>query len=262
MNWNSSPLAMACTPAERLNLSMRSALEGISTETSLSLSALPNRWYCCCPSKVKSTGNDSPGVIFFTKKALPAKNLKELIAWLKANPDKALQGTPGAGSSPHIAGVFFQKATGTRFQFVSYRGLGPAMQDLLSGQIDMMIDSPPNSLPQVRAGNINVHAVTARSRLAAAPEVPTVDEAGLPGLYISVWHALFVPKGTPKAVVSKLNATAVEALADPAVQRRLADLAQEIPPRGQQTPEALGAFQKAEIEKWWPIVKAANIKAE
>ncbi len=204
---------------------------------------------------------DSPGLIV-TKKALPAKNLKALIAWLKANPDKALQGTPGAGSSPHIAGIFLQKATGTRFRFVPYRGLGPAMQDLLAGQIDMMIDGPPNSLPQLRAGNINVHAVTAWSRLAAAPEVPTVDEAGLPGLYFSVWHALFVPKSTPKALVGKLNTAAVEALANPAVQRRLSDLAQEIPPRDRQTPEALGAFQKAEIEKWWPIVKAANIKAE
>jgi tripartite-type tricarboxylate transporter receptor subunit TctC len=204
---------------------------------------------------------DSP-LLIVGKKDLPAKNLKELIAWLRANPDKVSEGTPGAGSSPHIAGVFFQKLTDTRFQFVPYRGLGPAMQDMLAGHIDIMIDAPPNSLPQVRAGNINVYAVTARSRLMAASEVPTVDEAGLPGLYISVWHALFAPKGTPKAAVSKLNAAAVLALADPAVRKRLADLAQEIPPREQQTSEALGAFQKAEIEKWWPIVRAAGIRAE
>jgi tripartite-type tricarboxylate transporter receptor subunit TctC len=204
---------------------------------------------------------DSP-LLIVAKKTVPAKNLNELIAWLKANPDKASLGTPGTGSSSHIAGIFLQKLTGTRLQFVPYRGLGPAMQDMLAGQIDMMFDAPANSLPQVHAGNINVYAVTARSRLVAAPDVPTVDEAGLPGLYISVWQALFVPKGTSKAVVSKLNAAAVEALADPAVQRRLADLSQELPPRDQQIPEALGAFQRAEIEKWWPIVKGANIKAE
>ena len=157
---------------------------------------------------------------------------------------------------------FFQKETGTRFQFVPYRGAGPAMQDLIAGQIDLMILDPPTSLPQVRAGSIKAYAVTAKTRLAAAPDIPTVDEAGLPGFYISLWNGLWAPKGTPKDIIAKLNAAVVEALADPTVRQRLADLGQEIPPREQQTPEALAHFQKAEIEKWWPIIKAANIKGE
>jgi tripartite-type tricarboxylate transporter receptor subunit TctC len=196
------------------------------------------------------------------KKAMPANDLKGLITWLKANPNKASAGTAGVGSPAHVFGVFFQHATETRFQFVPYRGNAPALQDLVAGQIDMMIDNPTNSLPQIRAGSIKVYAVTAASRLAAAPDIPTVDEAGLSGFYISHWHALWVPAGTPKNVVGKLNAAVVEALAQPAVHSRLADLGQEIFPRELQTPEALGALQKAEIEKWWPIIKAANIKGE
>ena len=201
-------------------------------------------------------------LLIVAKKAMPANDLKELIAWLKANPDKAAQGTSGAGGATHIAGVFFEKETGTRIQFVPYRGAGPAMQDLMAGQIDLMIDPAANSLPQVRAGTIKAYAVTAKSRLAAAPEIPTVDEAGLPGFYVSTWLAFFVPKGTPKNIIAKLNAAVVEALADPAIRQRLAGLGHEIPQREQQTPEALGAFHKAEIEKWWPIIKAAGIKAE
>jgi len=201
-------------------------------------------------------------LLIVARKDLPAKDLKDLIAWLKTNSDKASQGTAGVGSPSHVAGVFFQKETGTRFQFVPYRGAAPAMQALLAGQIDLMIDLVANCLPQVRAGTIKAYAVTDRSRLTTEPDIPSVDEAGLPGLYISVWHAFFVPKGTPKTVIAKLDAAVVDALGNPAVRQRLADLGQEIYPREQQTPEALAAYHKAEIEKWWPIIKAAGIKAE
>jgi tripartite-type tricarboxylate transporter receptor subunit TctC len=199
-------------------------------------------------------------LLILTKKAMPADDLKGLIAWLKANPDKASAAVPTAGS--HVAGILFQKETGTRFQFVPYRGGGPAMQDLVAGQIDMLIVQAAVALPQVRAGTIKAFAATAKSRFAAAPSIPTVDEAGLPGLHISGWFGLYAPKGTPRAVIDKLNAAVVDALADATVRARLADIGQEIPPREQQTPEALGAFTKAEIEKWWPIIKAANIKGE
>ena len=198
--------------------------------------------------------------LVLARKTMPADDLKGLIAWLKANPDKATQAIPTAGS--HVAGILLQKQTDTRFAFVPYRGGGPAMQDLVAGQIDMMIIQAAVALPQVRGGAIKAYAVTARSRFAAAPGVPTVDEAGLPGLYISGWFALFAPKGTPKPVIDKLNAAVVDALGNANVRARLADLGQEIPPPEQQTPEALAAFHKAEVEKWWPIIKAANIKGE
>jgi tripartite-type tricarboxylate transporter receptor subunit TctC len=198
--------------------------------------------------------------LILAKKAMPADDLKSLIAWLKGNPDKASQAIPTAGS--HVAGILFQKETGTRFAFVPYRGGGPAMQDLVAGQIDLMIIQAAVALPQVRAGAIKAYAVTASSRFPAAPDIPTVDEAGLPGIHISGWFALFAPKGTPTEVVTKLNTAVVEALADPTVRARLANLGQEIFPREQQTPQALAAYHKAEIEKWWPIIKAANIKAE
>jgi tripartite-type tricarboxylate transporter receptor subunit TctC len=201
-------------------------------------------------------------LLIVAKKAMAANDLKELIAWLKANPGKAVQGTGGPGSLTHLAGVSFQQQTGTRFGSVPYRGAGAAINDLVGGHIDIMIDLAPNSLPHVRAGTINAYAVMAKTRLAAAPEIPTVDEAGLPGFYMSAWQALWVPKGTSTAVIAKLNATIVDALADPTVRSRLADLGQEGFPREQEIPEALGALQKAEIEKWWPIIKAANIKAE
>jgi tripartite-type tricarboxylate transporter receptor subunit TctC len=200
--------------------------------------------------------------LIIARKAMPAKDLTELIAWLRANPDKASQGTSGGGSPAHVAGAYFQKETGTRFQFVPYRGVNLAVQDLLAGQIDMMIDLASNSLPHVRAGTVKAYAVTAKSRLAAAPDIPTVDEAGLPGFYTSVWHAIFVPKATPMIVVGKLSDAVVVALADGSVRQRFADLGMELFPREQQTPEVLGTFHKAEIEKWWPIIKAANIKGE
>ncbi len=205
----------------------------------------------------------SDPLLIVAKKAMPANDLREFIAWLKANPNKASLGTTGAGGASTIAGAFFQKETGTRFQFVPYRGgLGPAMQDLVAGHIDLMIDVAANSLPQVRGGSIKAYAVTAKNRLTAAPEILTVDEAGLPGFYAMNWHAIFVPKGTSNDTIVKLNSAVVVALADPNVRRRLADIGQDIFPRDQQTPEALGAFQKAEIEKWWPIIKAAHISGE
>ena len=196
------------------------------------------------------------------RKSLEASNLKEMIAWLKANPGKATAGTAGAGTGAHVAGVFFKDKTGTDFQFVPYRGAGPAMIDLVAGQIDIMFDQASNSLPHVKSGAIKAFAVTSPARLASAPDVPTVDEAGLPGLYISYWHGIWAPKNTPKDIVTKLNAAIAAVLADAAVKQRFAELGQEIPPPEQQTPAALAAFQKAETEKWWPIVKAANIKPE
>ena len=201
-------------------------------------------------------------LLLVSRKDLPANDLKELIAWLKANPDKATAGTGGVGSPPHISGVFFQKMTGTQFQFVPYRGTAPAMRDLLAGQIDIMIDQASNVLPQLSSGTIKAFAVTSKERLPSAPDVPTVDEAGLPGLHVSVWHGLWAPKGTPADVIAKLNGAVAKSLGEQGTKEKLAALGQDIPPADQLTPQALGAFQKAEIEKWWPIVKEAGIKAE
>jgi tripartite-type tricarboxylate transporter receptor subunit TctC len=200
--------------------------------------------------------------VIISKNAVPAKDLKELLAWVKSNQERVSIGTGGAGTPAHVSGVYFKNVTGTQAQIIHYRGAAPATQDLLSGQIDMMFDQAANSLPQVRAGRVKAYAVTSKTRLAAAPDIPTVDEAGLPGFYMAVWHGIWAPKATPKNVVGRLNSAITDALADPAVRQRLADLGQEIPPPEQQTPEALGAHHKAEIEKWWPLIKAAGIKAE
>jgi tripartite-type tricarboxylate transporter receptor subunit TctC len=205
----------------------------------------------------------SDPLLIVARKSMPANDLREFIAWLKSNPDQATQGTTGAGGISTVGGLFFRRATGTQFRFVPYRGgLGPAMQDLVAGQIDFMIDTAANSLPQVRAGTIKAYALTANSRLAAAPDIATVDEAGLPSFHALNWQAVFLPKDTPKDIVTRFNSAIMTALADATVRRRLADIGQEIFPREQQTPHALAAYQKAEIEKWWPIVKEANIKAE
>jgi tripartite-type tricarboxylate transporter receptor subunit TctC len=200
--------------------------------------------------------------LIVSKNAVPANNLKELIAWLKANQANVTQGHNGAGGALHLCGIELQRITGASWPFVPYRGAAPALQDVIGGQIDVMCTSPASSLAMVRSGLVRGYAITGSTRLASAPDVPTVDEAGFPGFHISVWGGLFAPKGTPPNVIARLNAAAVDALADPSVRVRLADLGQEIFPRERQTPEALGALQKAEIEKWWPIIKAANIKAE
>jgi tripartite-type tricarboxylate transporter receptor subunit TctC len=194
---------------------------------------------------------DNP-LLILAKKAMPAE----------ANPDVASLGQTGPGSPAHLAGILFQNQTEARFQFANYRSVGQAMQDLIGGHIDLMFVAPNIALEQVRAGSIKAYAVTAKKRLAMAPDIPTVDEAGLPNFYSSVWYAFWAPKGTPRDVIERLNAAVVGTLADTAVRARFADLGQGIFPREQQTPEALAAQQKAEIEKWWPIIRAANIKAE
>jgi tripartite-type tricarboxylate transporter receptor subunit TctC len=201
-------------------------------------------------------------LVMLAKKAMPANDLNGLIGWLKSNPDKASLGQTGPGSPAHVAGLLFQKQTGTRFLFANYRGAGQAMQDMVAGHIDLMFTAPNIALAHVRAGSIKAYAITGKSRLATAPDVPTVDEAGLPGFYAAPWHAFWAPKGTPRDVIAKLNATVVDALADTAVRKRLNDVGQEIFPRERQTPEALRAFQRPEIERWWPILKEAGIKAE
>jgi tripartite-type tricarboxylate transporter receptor subunit TctC len=199
--------------------------------------------------------------VLVARKDLPATNLTELVAWLKANPDKASSGTTGVGGQGHLAGVLFQNLTGTRFQHVPYRGNAPALQDLISGQIDFMF-ADQSALPQVQAGSIKAIAVVGPNRLQAAPNIPTAEEAGLAGYSLANWNALFAPKGTSKDIVGRLNEATVRTLAMPGVVQKLVDLGNEIPRREQQTPEALTRLQKTEIEKWWPIIKAANIKAE
>jgi tripartite-type tricarboxylate transporter receptor subunit TctC len=196
------------------------------------------------------------------RKSMPANNLKDLIAWLRANGDKTNEGHSGVGTPAHVAGLMFQKAIGTNFTMVPYRGAGESAQALIAEQIDVVLVAPAISVGQMRAGSIKVYAVTAPRRLTMAPDIPTTDEAGLPGFYFSFWHAIWVPKGTPKEIVAKLNDALVKALANPATREKLISISQEIFPLEQQTPEALRTFQQSEIDKWWPIIKAANIKAE
>jgi len=199
-------------------------------------------------------------LVIVARKNLPASNFRELVAWLKANPDKATVGGSGAGSANHISALFFQKQTGTQMQFVPYRGGALAMQDLLAGQIDLIFDLAASAVPQVQAGTIKAYAVMGNERLPSLPAVPTVDEAGLPGLHVALWLAMWAPKGTPKEIVATLNTAIRHSLADPTVSKRLADLGQTILRPEEQSPESLAALQKAEIKTWWPILKAANIK--
>ena len=201
-------------------------------------------------------------MIVVSKNAVPAKSLKELIEWLKARPAPATAGTAGAGSGSHIAGLYFENVSGVKLQYVPYRGTAPALNDLVAGQIDVIIDQTSNSIGQVRGGNIRAYAVTSDKRVESAPDVPTVDEAGLPGFHMTLWSGLWVPKGTPKEIVDKLNASVVDALNDPAVRKQLENLGLQMPPKDQLTPQALGDWQKAEIAKWWPVIKAANVKVE
>ncbi len=196
------------------------------------------------------------------RKSLPQKNLKELVDWLRANPGKATMGNSGVGSPSHVAGFLLQKAIGTTFTMVPYRGAGDSTQGILSEQIDLLLNTPAVSVPQMKSGAIKVYALTAKNRIPLAPDVPTTDEAGLPGFYFSFWHALWAPKGTPKPIIDKLNAALRQALADPATRKKLIDLAQEIYPVDQQTPEALATFQQAEIDKWWPIIREMGIKPQ
>jgi tripartite-type tricarboxylate transporter receptor subunit TctC len=199
--------------------------------------------------------------VLAVRNALPANNLRELIAWLKANPDKATLGTPGIGQQPHLAGILFQNLTGTSFQHVPYRGSGPAIQALIAGQIDFVFGDP-GVVPAVRAGSVKAIAVIAKQRLSSVPEVPTAEEAGLPGFAFGNWVGIFAPKGTPEDIIGKLNGAVMSTLAEPSIRARLIDLGVEIPLREQQTPNGFAALQKADLEQWWPIIKAAGIKPD
>ncbi len=201
-------------------------------------------------------------MIIVSKNAVPAKSLKELLEWLKAKPAPATAGTAGAGSGSHIAGLYFENISGAKLQYVPYRGTGPAMNDLVAGQIDLIVDQLSNSINQVRAGNIRGYAITDTKRAGSASDIPTADEAGLPGFHMTLWSGLWAPKGTPKEIVAKLNAATVDALNDPAVRAQLEKLGLQMPPKDKLSPQALGDWQKAEIAKWWPMIRAANVKVD
>jgi tripartite-type tricarboxylate transporter receptor subunit TctC len=201
-------------------------------------------------------------MVIVSKNAVPAKSLRELIAWLKARPAPPIAGTAGAGSGSHIAGLYFENVTGIKLQFVPYRGTAPALTDLVAGQIDIIVDQLSNSISQVRAGTIRAYAVTDDKRVEEASDIPTTDEAGLPGFHMTLWSGLWVPKNTPKGIIAKLNAAAVDAMNDPAVRKKFENLGLQTPPADQLSPQALGAWQKAEIAKWWPMIKAADVKVD
>jgi tripartite-type tricarboxylate transporter receptor subunit TctC len=201
-------------------------------------------------------------IFILARPTMPVNTLQELIAWLKAHPDKATSGNAGTGSATHVASVFFQQQTGTQFQLIPYRGGAPALVDLLSGHIDLLFDLATGALPQIKAGKVKALGVTAKARIAAAPDVPTTDEAGVPALHIALWNGLWAPHGTPKPVIEKLNAAVIETLADEKFQARLTELGMEMAPRNEQNPRSLAGFQIAEIAKWWPIIRAAGIKAQ
>jgi tripartite-type tricarboxylate transporter receptor subunit TctC len=198
--------------------------------------------------------------LMVAKKDLPAGNLKELIAWMKANPDKINYVNQNAAAN--VTGVIFEKLTGQKFRYIPYRGAGPAMTDLVSGQVDLLVVQGAVALPQIRAGKIKAIANLSPQRSASMSDIPTSDESGVPGLYMSGWFGFFAPKGTPKDVIATLNSAMVQALAEPAVRARFTELGLDVASREQQTPEGLAAFQKAEIEKWWPIIKEAGIQAQ
>ena len=195
--------------------------------------------------------------LMVAKNDLPANNLEELVTWMKANPDKI--NFVNQNAAANVTGVMFEKLTKQKVQFIPYRGAGPAMTDLVSGTVDLLVVQGAVALPQIRGGKIKALANLSPQRSASMPDIPTADETGVPGLYMSGWFGFFAPKGTPKDVIAKLNAATVEALADPAIQKRFTELGLDVAPRAQQTPEGLAAFQKAEIDKWWPIIKAAGI---
>jgi tripartite-type tricarboxylate transporter receptor subunit TctC len=196
------------------------------------------------------------------KESLPANNAKELIAWLKANSDKATAASVGSGSGAHVCGLYFGEKTGTKFQFVFYRGGAPAMQDMLAGTVDIMCAEASQTLAHVTAGKMKAYAVMGRTRYAGLPEVPTMEEMGISGMDISFWHGFWGPKGMPKETVARLNDAVVKALDDPTVQKRVAALGMTIPTKSELTPQALHDYHKAELDKWWPIIKRYGIKAE
>jgi tripartite-type tricarboxylate transporter receptor subunit TctC len=201
-------------------------------------------------------------MVIVSKNAIPAKSLQELLAWLKAQKAPPIAGTAGAGSGSHIAGLYFENVTGIKLQYVPYRGTAPALTDLVAGQIDIIVDQLSNSIAQIRAGTIRAYAITDDKRVETASDIPTTDEAGLPGFHMTLWSGLWVPKSTPKDIVVKLNAAVVAAMNDPAVRKKFEELGLQMPPRDKLSPEALGELQQAEIAKWWPMIKAANVRVE